>query len=91
MKTLLPGRKQKGWSTETTCTGNGNGNGGCGAKLLVEQTDLYITRSYCRDECDTFATFTCHECGMETDLRRMPPVQIQSKESWQRRRKAVGD
>ena len=91
MKTLLPGRKQTGWSTETTCTGHGNGGGGCGAKLLDEQDDLYITRSYARDEVETFATFTCHECGVQTDLKTMPPVQIQSKETWQSRRKAIGD
>ncbi len=41
MKVIKPGRPQKGWSHEFTCTGDGNGRGGCGAILLVEQEDLY--------------------------------------------------
>lgn len=86
MKTLLPGRKQQGWSTEATCTGNGNGGGGCGARLLVEQTDLYLTRSHARDETETYATFTCHECGVETDLKHMPPVSLPDKKVWKERR-----
>jgi hypothetical protein len=68
MKVLERGRPQKGWSTEIKCTGSGNGGGGCGAKLLVEQVDLYKTYRNCRDESDTFVTFTCCECGVETDL-----------------------
>lgn len=45
MKIIKEGRKQTGWSKELTCTGKGNGGGGCGAVLLVEQTDLYNTFS----------------------------------------------
>lgn len=68
MKVLKPGRPQRGWTTEATCTGNGNGGGGCGAYLLVEQADIYRTTSSSRDEIDNYATFKCPECGVETDL-----------------------
>ena len=63
MKVLKKGRKQKGWSIKETCTGYGNGLGGCGAKLLVEEADIYEDGSggdgddYCR-------IFICPECGV---------------------------
>jgi hypothetical protein len=78
MKILEPGRAQKGWSTEATCSGNGNGGGGCGAKLFVEQDDIYITTSSCRDETEDHYTFRCVTCGVETDLPRktQPPTNI---------------
>ena len=68
MKVLEKGRKQKGWTTETACTGYGNGNGGCGAHLLVGIGDLYKTYSHALSETTTYITFECPECGVETDL-----------------------
>ncbi len=68
MKVLKKGREQKGWSTEAVCTGNGNNGGGCGAKLLVEEADLFRTGSHVRDESDYFVTFKCPECEVMTDL-----------------------
>lgn len=69
MKVLAKGRPQKGWSHEFVCTGKGNGGGGCGAKLLVEFGDLYITRSYdYTGGCDSYVTFRCAECSVETDI-----------------------
>jgi hypothetical protein len=68
MKVLTPGRPQKGWAKECTCTGVGNGGGGCGALLLVEFADLYKTYHSCMGEVDTFITFSCGACGVETDL-----------------------
>lgn len=79
MKVLRPGREQKGWSIETKCTGQGNGGGGCGAKLLVEQADVYLTHQHSMGETDTFATFTCAACGVETDLKDMPPFKPPDK------------
>ena len=79
MKVLKPGSGQQGWSTEATCTGYGNGGGGCGAELLVEQPDLYLTsRTDMKGETDYFVTFKCPECGVETDLKNVPS-NIQSK------------
>jgi hypothetical protein len=69
MQVLAKGTVQKGWSTEVTCTGSGNGNGGCGAKLLVEQPDLFITSSSARNEIDHYVTFKCDECGRFTDIK----------------------
>lgn len=69
MKVIKKGTGQKGWSTEVKCTGDGNHGGGCGATLLVEQPDLYITRSHHYDgSSESYVTFTCPECDVETDL-----------------------
>lgn len=87
MKILKPGREQKGWTTEATCTGKGNKNGGCGAVLLVEQPDIYRTFRHCRDETDVFYTFTCAGCGVETDLNKSLPFTPPTKEEWLRGRK----
>jgi len=71
MKIIKPGREQNGWSIEATCTGEGNGGGGCGAVLLVEAPDLYITsRSPMGRDYEEFATFRCPSCRVETDLAR---------------------
>lgn len=90
MKVLAPGREQKGWSIEATCTGHGNGGGGCGARLLVEESDLYCTYSHCRDETDSHITFKCSSCCVETDLaqHKIPGTllgRLPSKETWCRR------
>lgn len=70
MKILSPGREgQKSWTTEATCTGHGNGLGGCGARLLVEKTDLYKTHQYdYGGGHDVFTTFMCPQCEVETDI-----------------------
>ena len=68
MKVLKKGRKQKGRAKECTCTGKGNGGGGCGAKLLVEENDVYRTSSSCMGEVDYYQTFRCPDCGVETDV-----------------------
>lgn len=72
MKVLEKGRAQKGWSKQAKCTGSGNGGGGCGAKLLVEQGDLYKTWRHCLDDSEMFITFKCASCGVETDLAGVP-------------------
>jgi hypothetical protein len=73
MKVLKKGRPQKGWSKEFLCTGDGNGGGGCGAKLLVEQADLYQTsHSDYGGDTDYFVTFCCPSCGVETDAKGTP-------------------
>lgn len=73
MRILKPGRKQYGWSTETKCTGSGNGGGGCGALLLVEEGDLYRTQSHHYDgSSESYVTFRCIWCSVETDLRDVP-------------------
>jgi hypothetical protein len=73
MKVLEKGTGQRGWSKECTCTGSGNGNGGCGAKLLVEEADLFQTKN-CdwTGDCDYFSTFACVECGVLTDMKDVP-------------------
>jgi hypothetical protein len=72
MKVLAKGTGQKGWAKKHTCTGNGNGEGGCGAKLLVEEGDLFQTQRNCLHETDYFVTFKCPECGVLTDIDNYP-------------------
>ena len=58
-----------GWSLKQVCTGKGNGNGGCGAKLLIERGDIYVTHSYdYGGGHERFFTFICPECGVKTDI-----------------------
>lgn len=78
MKVLQKGREQKGWATEAVCTGEGNGGSGCGARLLVDQGDLFRTSSSHYDgSTDRFVTFRCSECGVETDLENVPGGVVQ--------------
>jgi hypothetical protein len=89
MKVLKKGREQKGWSTETTCTGSGNGGGGCGALLLVSQGDLYHTYSSHYDGSnETYTTFRCPECKVQTDLPdNKVPSSIQVRDGEKRKRR----
>jgi hypothetical protein len=69
MEVLKHGRKQRGWAGEFDCTGAGNGLGGCGARLLVDQHDLFqTTRGYYDGSTDYYKTFECPECGVHTDV-----------------------
>lgn len=94
MKIIVPGREQKGWSTEAICTGNGNGDGGCNAKLLVEQDDLFTTAFGHHDgSTDTYVTFKCEGCGVLTDLpdNKVPSAVVSTlptHRAWETRRNA---
>ena len=69
MKAIEKGTGQKGWAKEYKCTGSGNGGNGCGAKLLVEQDDLFETNSHHYDgSSESYTTFRCCECGSQTDI-----------------------
>lgn len=66
MKVLKEG---PGWNIEQTCTGKGNGDGGCGAVLLVEKDDIYMTwHTYLAGDTDYYYTFTCPCCDVKTDI-----------------------
>ncbi len=88
MKILEKGKyEQTGWAVELECTGEGNGLGGCKAKLLVEQGDIYSTKSEHYDgSTDYYKTFRCASCGVETDLKgtlKLPSgVHFPSKAEW---------
>ena len=59
------------WSAEFECTGYGNGGKGCGAVLLVTESDLYRTASSHYDGSnESYITFMCPQCGVETDVTR---------------------
>lgn len=74
MKVLKPGDGRKEWSVEATCTGSGNGGGGCGAVLLVGESDLFKTSSHHYDgSSEYYATFKCPCCGVKTDV---PPAKV---------------
>jgi predicted RNA-binding Zn-ribbon protein involved in translation (DUF1610 family) len=59
------------WSAEFECTGLGNEGKGCGAILLVKESDLYRTASSHYDGSnESYTTFMCPQCGAETDVTR---------------------
>jgi len=69
MKIIKEGRPQQGWAKEFECTGAGNGDGGCGAILLVEQQDIFMTSSSHYDgSVDHYKTFRCPACRVRTDI-----------------------
>lgn len=75
------GRTQTGWAKEFTCTGKGNGGGGCGAKLLVCEGDLYQTHSSHYDgSTETYTTFRCCECKVQTDVVVPSSVAVRARE-----------
>ena len=76
MKVLVKGRPQNGWSSERTCAGKGAHGGGCGAKLLVEEIDLYRTYSQALHEMVEHISFTCVECGVETNITDGVPSEV---------------
>lgn len=82
MKVIASGDGRKGWAKEFTCTGAGNGNGGCGARLLVEEGDLFKTHSYdYGGGHDVYVTFRCPECKNLTDVKGVPSsVNVREKE-----------
>ncbi len=80
MKILKPGRSQKGWTKEFTCTGGGNGGGGCGALLLVGQDDIFRTSSSHYDgSTDHYQTFKCPACYVWTDITEHLPFLIRRR------------
>jgi hypothetical protein len=90
MKVIKPGRDQTGWAAEIECTGKGNGDGGCGAILLVEENDFRLTYRNCRDESETFTTFKCCQCGVDTDFQLPSTVEhrvIERERERQKRQK----
>lgn len=89
MKVLKKGRQQRGWAKEYLCSGDGNQGGGCGALLLVEQSDLFQTTSHCRDETTYYVTFKCPECGVLTDIKEKLNFTIPSQRVWENRKNEV--
>lgn len=71
MDILTPGKEPKKWVLEVVCSGWGHSAEGCGAVLRVHQEDLYQTDSPSNGlfvDFDTYITFRCCSCGVETDL-----------------------
>lgn len=87
METVKKGRKQGGWAKNFECKGDG---GGCGAVLLVSQTDLYKTDRYPYDvdSSEYLITFCCPECGVETDVEGVSAEPFGKRPS-ERTRKAI--
>ncbi len=87
MKLIKEGRKQTGWAGEFSCTGVGNGNGGCGAILLVEQRDLFLTvQSSFDGSHDDFVTFKCSQCGVLTDIKGKSTDGLLLKKDWEEKK-----
>jgi hypothetical protein len=74
MKVLKEGRKQTGWANECVCSGKGYGGGGCGATLLVEESDLHYSSTGYGGDTNEFIWFKCPSCGVATDIEVPPGV-----------------
>jgi hypothetical protein len=88
MKIIKPGREQKGWAKQFECTGEGNGDGGCGAILLIEESDLFQTHTNSRDETDYYTTFKCVSCEVLTDIptpNHLNNLDLPTKVAWERK------
>lgn len=91
MKVLKAGRPQKEWAEKYTCSGAGNGNGGCGAKLLVERSDLFHTyRSFMGRDEEWYVTFECPQCKVLTDVDApFRAATLPGYENWKKNRGEV--
>ena len=64
--------KVTSWPKECICTGNGDN--GCGAKLLVDSSDVSksLKEACWPDGCtiyyETYNTFVCPECNVKTEI-----------------------
>lgn len=68
----------------------GNGRAGCGAKLIVEEADLFMTYSSHYDGSnDSYVTFQCGQCGQRTDIPRRNVIHIKQPipghQAWEKR------
>jgi hypothetical protein len=73
MKVIKKGRPQRGWAKQITCTGKGHGRGGCGAVLLIEESDLFYGERWIMGrEHDDWVYFVCSECGVSSDVNGYP-------------------
>ncbi len=89
MKVIKKGRPQKGWAKQYECTGAGNKGGGCGAVLLVEESDLFHTyRSIMGRDEEWYVTFKCCECSVLTDIKNAPfnARELPSYTEWKKER-----
>lgn len=79
--------KGPGWSMEVICSGKGNGGCGCGARLLVERGDIYLTHSYdYGGGHDIYYTIRCPECNVETDIDESKVPSLVKREALDRGR-----
>lgn len=75
VKVIKKGRPQRGWAKQITCTGKGHGRGGCGAVLMVEESDLRRSvdaRGRRETDEDVIVYFVCSECGVKSQVKNYP-------------------
>jgi hypothetical protein len=91
MKVLVPGTLKE-FELEVTCTADGNKDTGspCGALLLVNKDDIFITRSSSMGRYEEeYYTICCPDCKSLTDIpERLLPGHI--KEEAEKRRWGSG-
>ena len=56
------------WAVQIMCTGKGNSDNGCGAVILVEESDLFNTTTVTTVQ----TSFHCTECKANTDIDNVP-------------------
>ncbi len=68
MKILEYGNKAS-WETKQKCDANGWEGLGCGAKLLIDAEDIFISeRIFIDGSSENYFTFTCPVCGQNSDI-----------------------
>lgn len=66
-----------GWEIERQCTGLGHGGEGCGARLLVEEKDVFAIT---KDKKEYTYNFVCPCCNETTKIpERFVPLRVQSR------------
>ena len=79
MKIIKEG-KRKTWGLELLCTGKGNSEeaGCCGATLLVEADDVFLTSAL--NDKEQYYTFECFFCECWTDIpKNILPESVKKK------------
>lgn len=93
-------RKKAHWLKRYKCHGKEadlmTRNSGCGAILLVSQSDLYWTSRMINvrsvvgeDEMENFATFCCPECGEETEVEIPYEVKLLGRRPTKKRKEEI--
>lgn len=80
------------WKCTWKCTGHGGDNSYkcCGAKVILNENDLFITGQHFKKGPTFNVTFTCSQCGVDTDIDnnqvpRETLLLLPVKEKWMER------
>jgi hypothetical protein len=82
MQVLEKSQPKNQWTETVTCTGVPNVRQGCGAKLIINEDDLFRIEIGNAGFQHYIAQFQCPECGVRTDFDDYPNASI-LQDYWQ--------